>query len=142
MYSLFQFDQPQMKKNIPDFKVGDTLKVFCKVKEGEKERVQLFEGVVIARHNRGMGSSFTVRKMSYGTGVERIFPLHAPFIDRVEISTRGKVRRAKLYYLRNLSGKKARILTLDTRGKEIEVARVTPEVATPAVQNSVEGHQA
>src|SRR5262245_25602421 len=104
MHSLFEFEKSQLRSDIPAFKVGDTVRVYCKVKEGDKERVQLFEGVVMARHNGGLRSSFTVRKVSYGIGVERIFPLHAPFIDRVEVGTEGKVRRAKLYYLRQRSG--------------------------------------
>ena len=118
MHSLFEFEKSQMRSDIPNFKVGDTVKVYCKVKEGDKERIQLFEGVAIARHNGGLRSSFTVRKVSYGIGVERIFPLHAPFIDRIELGTVGKVRRAKLYYLRERSGKKARIFAQDTRLQE------------------------
>jgi large subunit ribosomal protein L19 len=97
------------KNKIPAFKAGDVVKVHCKIIEGEKERIQIFEGVVIKRHNNGMSSSFVVRKVSYGIGVERIFPLYAPTIDKIELLTSGRVRRAKLYYLRNLSGKKARI---------------------------------
>ncbi len=118
MHSLIDFEKSQLRSDIPQFKVGDTVRVYCKVKEGDKERVQLFEGVVIARHNGGLRSSFTVRKVSYGIGVERIFPLHAPFIDRIELGTVGRVRRAKLYYLRDRSGKKARIFAQDTRGQE------------------------
>ncbi len=131
MQPLDQFDQAGLKKDIPQFKTGDTVRVYCKVKEGDKERVQLYEGVVIARHNAGIRSSFTVRKISYGIGVERIFPLHAPFVDRIEVGTIGKVRRAKLYYLRNLSGKKARIFA-EERGLEIPGAgteKETPEQA-------------
>ena len=118
MQALDSFQQGQLKQNIPAFKAGDSLRVYCKIKEGDKERIQLYEGVVIGRHNSGANSTFTVRKISYGIGVERIFPLHAPSIDRIEVGTVGKVRRAKLYYLRNLSGKKARIAALDTRGQE------------------------
>lgn len=131
MHSLYEFEKDQLKKDIPQFKAGDTVNVYCKIKEGEKERVQLFEGVVIARHNAGLRSSFTVRKISYGVGVERIFPLHAPFIDRIELRTVGKVRRAKLYYLRNLAGKKARIFAVDTRAVEGQAAEaVTAPAAT------------
>ena len=119
MHSLFEFEKSQLRSDIPQFKVGDTVKVYCKVKEGEKERIQLFEGVAIARHNGGLRSSFTVRKVSYGIGVERIFPLHAPFIDRIELASVGKVRRAKLYYLHERSGKKARIFAMDTRTQEV-----------------------
>jgi len=97
------------KNKIPAFKAGDVVKVHCKIVEGEKERIQIFEGVVIKRHNNGLSSSFVVRKVSYGIGVERVFPLYAPTIDKIELLTSGRVRRAKLYYLRDLSGKKARI---------------------------------
>ena len=90
-------------------KTGDTIKVHARIKEGEKERIQVFQGVVIRKRRGQTGATFTVRKVSYGVGVERIFPLHSPNIDKVEIVTRGKVRRGKLYYLRNLRGKAARI---------------------------------
>ena len=96
-------------RSIPDFKPGDTVRVSVKVVEGSRERVQAFEGVCIARKNRGINSSFTVRKISYGEGVERIFPLYSPQIDRIEVVRRGRVRRAKLYYLRGRTGKAARI---------------------------------
>ncbi len=96
-------------KTIPEFRPGDTLRVNVKVTEGSRERVQAFEGVCIARRNRGIGSAFTVRKISYGEGVERIFPLYAPTIDSIEVVRRGVVRRAKLYYLRGRRGKAARI---------------------------------
>ncbi len=96
-------------KKVPDFQVGDTVRVHAKIKEGDKERIQVYEGVVIRRKGHAIESSFTVRKISYGVGVERIFPIHSPMIDKVEIVSRGKVRRAKLYYLRDLSGKKARL---------------------------------
>ena len=96
-------------KKIPEFRAGDTLKVGVKVVEGERTRVQNYEGVCIARSNKGMGSSFTVRKMSFGEGVERVFPLYSPNIDSIEVVRRGVVRRAKLYYLRGRTGKSARI---------------------------------
>lgn len=96
-------------KSIPEFRAGDTLKVGVKVVEGERTRVQNYEGVCIARSNAGMGSSFTVRKMSFGEGVERVFPLYSPNIDSIEVVRRGVVRRAKLYYLRGRTGKSARI---------------------------------
>ncbi|AWP23291.1 MULTISPECIES: 50S ribosomal protein L19 [Acidiferrobacter] len=98
-----------LKKDVPQFGPGDTVSVQVKVVEGERERLQAFEGVVIARKNRGINSSFTVRKMSYGEGVERVFPLHSPNIARIEVKRRGVVRRAKLYFLRELTGKAARI---------------------------------
>ena len=96
-------------KQIPDFKVGDTVKVSVLIKEGEKERAQVFEGVVTKRHHAGPRASFTVRKVSYGVGVERIFPMHTPRIEKVEVVAKGRVRRARLYYLRDLAGKAARI---------------------------------
>ena len=96
-------------KDIPDFRAGDTVRVGVKVVEGTRERVQNFEGVVIARSNRGMGSNFTVRKMSFGEGVERVFPLYSPIVDSITVVRRGIVRRAKLYYLRGRTGKSARI---------------------------------
>ncbi len=105
------------KRAIPEFRPGDTLKVGVKVVEGERTRVQNYEGVCIARTNRGMGSSFTVRKISFGEGVERVFPLYSPNIDNIEVVRKGAVRRAKLYYLRGLRGKSARIAERrDTRG--------------------------
>ena len=94
---------------VPDFRAGDTLRVHVKVKEGVRERIQVFEGIVIARQHGGLSETFTVRKISNGVGVERIFPLHCPSIDSIEVKRMGKVRRAKLYYLRRLSGKAARI---------------------------------
>ena len=97
------------RDDVPDFRPGDTLKVHVKVVEGTRSRVQLFQGVVIRRHGGGIGETFTVRKISFGVGVERTFPLHTPIIDRIEVVTRGDVRRAKLYYLRNLRGKAAKI---------------------------------
>ncbi|OGT99827.1 MAG: 50S ribosomal protein L19 [Geobacteraceae bacterium GWB2_52_12] len=99
----------QMKKNIPAFRVGDTVKVQVKIVEGDKQRLQAYQGVVIARKKGGIRESFTVRKISNGIGVERIFPLHSPILEAIEIVTRGHVRRAKLYYLRKLRGKAARI---------------------------------
>lgn len=105
----------QMRKDIPVFKAGDTLKVHVRITEGDKQRIQLFQGVCIARHNKGAGSSFMVRKVSNGVGVERVFPLHAPTVDKIEVLTIGRVRRAKLYYLRNLQGKAARIRELRKR---------------------------
>ena len=96
-------------KDIPEFRAGDTVRVGVRVKEGERERIQNFEGVCIARSNRGMGSNFTVRKMSFGEGVERVFPLYSPVVDSITVVRRGVVRRAKLYYLRGRTGKSARI---------------------------------
>ncbi|MRN56777.1 50S ribosomal protein L19 [Paenibacillus monticola] len=101
--------QEQLRKDIPSFRPGDTLKVHVKVIEGTRERIQLFEGVVIKRRGGGIGETFTVRKISYGVGVERTFPLNSPKLEKIEVARRGKVRRAKLYYLRDLRGKAARI---------------------------------
>jgi len=109
MNKIELLEREQMRMDLPNFIPGDTVKVHVKIKEGEKERVQAFQGVVIAKHKGGISATFTVRKVSYGVGVERIFPMHSPAIDRVEIITRGRVRRGKLYYLRNLKGKAARI---------------------------------
>jgi large subunit ribosomal protein L19 len=97
------------RTDLPEFRIGDTIKVHVKIKEGEKERLQVFEGVVLARKNSGLGETITVRKMSFGQGVERIFPLNAPVIDHIDVVRTGKVRRSKLYYLRALRGKAARL---------------------------------
>jgi large subunit ribosomal protein L19 len=97
------------RKDTPEFRPGDTVRVHVKIREGDKERLQAFEGTVIARKNTGMGETVTVRKVSFGTGVERIFPIQAPVIDRIEVVRTGRVRRAKLYYLRGLKGKAARL---------------------------------
>lgn len=102
-------EMEQIKKDIPVFKAGDTLKVHVKITEGDKQRIQVFQGVCIKRMNNGLGSTFTVRKISGGMGVERVFPLHSTSIDRIEVLQVGQVRRAKLYYLRKLQGKAARI---------------------------------
>lgn len=106
---LQQFEAAQITRTLPDFGPGDTVVVNVKVKEGNRERVQAYEGVVIAKKNAGLNSAFTVRKISHGTGVERVFQSHSPAIDSVTVKRRGKVRGAKLYYLRGLQGKKARI---------------------------------
>jgi len=97
------------REDLPDFKPGDTLKVYIKIKEGGKERIQMFEGICIARKSGGLRETFTVRKSSFGVGVEKIFPLHSPSIDKIEVVRIGDVRRAKLYYLRQLKGKKAKV---------------------------------
>jgi large subunit ribosomal protein L19 len=116
MNLLDSVDQASLKTNIPEFIPGDTIRVHVRIKEGEnKERLQAFEGVVIARRGDGIRESVTVRKVSFGIGVERIFPLHATIIDHIDVVKRGRVRRAKLYYLRALKGKAARIRERDTR---------------------------
>ncbi len=109
MNLIDQIESEQLRLDLPSFASGDTIVVQVKVREGERERLQAFEGVVIAKKNRGIGSAFTVRKISYGEGVERVFQTHSKMIDSIEVKRRGKVRQAKLYYLRGLTGKKARI---------------------------------
>jgi large subunit ribosomal protein L19 len=109
MSLLASVERPHLKDGIPEFRAGDTVKVHVRVVEGKKERIQIFQGVVIARKGGGTRETFTVRKISGGIGVERIFPLHSPILDKIEVDRRGKVRRAKLYYLRELRGKAARI---------------------------------
>jgi large subunit ribosomal protein L19 len=106
---LNAIERPQMKEGVPAFRVGDTIKVHAKVVEGDKERIQVFEGVVIGRQGSGMREAVRVRKLSYGVGVERLFPLHSPMVDKIELAKEGKVRRAKLYYLRDRKGKAARL---------------------------------
>ena len=109
MEQLKQFEKEMMRLDVPDFAPGDTVKVHVKIREGEKERIQVFEGVVISKRSGTTNATFTVRKVSYGIGVERIFPLHSPRIERIEVMKVGHVRRAKLYYLRERRGKAARI---------------------------------
>jgi len=109
MSQLMEIERQYLRQEVPEFKPGDTVRVQVRVVEGEKERLQAFQGVVIARKGSGTRETFTVRKISGGIGVERIFPLHAPVVDSIEVVRRGRVRRAKLYYLRNLRGKAARI---------------------------------
>jgi len=109
MHPVEKIAKQNMRTDLPDFRPGDTVRVHVKIKEGDKERLQAYEGTVIARKNRGMGETFTVRKISFGQGVERIFPLHSKVIERIEVVRRGQVRRAKLYYLRGKRGKEARI---------------------------------
>ena len=109
MHKLDDVDKASLREDIPAFRAGDTVKVHVKVIEGTRARVQVFQGVVIRRHGGGIGETYTVRKVSFGVGVERTFPLHSPVIEKIEVVTRGDVRRAKLYYLRDLRGKAAKI---------------------------------
>ena len=118
MKTLDAVDASSFRDDIPAFRAGDNLKVFVKVVEGNKTRVQMFQGVVIGRHGSGLGETFTVRKVSYGVGVERKFPVHTTIIEKIEVASRGDVRRAKLYYLRGLKGKKAKIRELRETPKE------------------------
>ncbi len=118
MSLLQKIEQEQMKKNLPSFRAGDTVRVHVRIKEGDKERVQAFEGTVIRIRRGGINSTFTVRKISFGQGVERIFPLHSPVIEKIEPIRSGRVRRAKLYYLRKLKGRAARIREMRTGQQE------------------------
>lgn len=123
----------QLRDSIPAFQPGDTIRVHVKIREGDKERIQAFEGVVIARKHSGVRETITVRKTSFGVGVERIFPLHATVIDRIDVVRRGRVRRAKLYYLRKLRGKAARIRERDTRGERAAAAAASAQSAGRSV---------
>jgi large subunit ribosomal protein L19 len=123
-------EQKQLRKDVPDFRPGDTVRIHTKIKEGDKERVQVFEGVVISRREGKNRSTFTVRKVSYGVGVERIFPTHSPRIEKVEVVTAGRVKRARLFYLRDLKGRAARI---NREEQQLEGA------AAAGVDASVEG---
>lgn len=109
MSLLKDIESRQQRKDLPKFNVGDTVRVFSRIKEGEKERVQYFEGIVIGFHRNAVSTTFKVRKESYGVGVERTYPIHSPLLEKIEVKKRGDVRRAKLFYLRDVSGKKARI---------------------------------
>ena len=127
-----QMDKVTAERPVPRFEPGDTLKVHVKVQEGNRERIQVYEGLCIGRKNAGVNSSFTVRKISFGEGVERVFPLYSPNVESIEVVRRGAVRRAKLYYLRGRTGKAARIAERrDTRGdKAVAAATATPETET------------
>lgn len=143
MNTLEKFEKEQLKdlvsdKKLPNFNSGDTIKVHLKVKEGEKERIQIFEGVCISRKNAGINSSFTVRKISYGEGIERILPLFSPQISKIEIVKSGSVRRSKLYYLRKRSGKSARIAEKNVINKQNEVK---PEKNTNKTESSDSKHK-
>jgi large subunit ribosomal protein L19 len=129
-------EKRQLRNDIPQFQPGDTVRVHVRIKEGDKERIQAFEGIVIARKHSGIRETITVRKTSFGVGVERIFPLHASVIDHIDVVRRGRVRRAKLYYLRKLRGKAARIRERDVHGKQLAASAQALEQAEPA--NEVE----
>lgn len=118
MSIIDKIEQEQFKDSIPPFNVGDSVKVHTRVIEGDKERIQVFSGIVIARKGRGLNSNFTVRRISYGEGVERVFPVHSPRIAKIEIERAGRVRRAKLYYLRNRQGKQAMAVKDGSRQQE------------------------
>ncbi len=127
MNVISKIDREQFRRGIPAFRPGDTLRVYCKIREGDKERIQMFEGVCIRRRRGGMGATFTVRKNSYGVGVERVFPIHSPLIERIEVASAGNVRRSRLYYLRKLTGKAARI---EGRRVEREIEEIANDAAT------------
>ena len=137
MNVIQEIEKENLKKNVPAFAVGDTVKVYVKVVEGGKERLQAYEGIVIAKRNGSIRESFTVRRISYGIGVERTFPLHSPRIDRVEVVRHGKVRRAKLYYLRDRKGKAARVAEARA-GKEVVTEAEPVEVMEAPVSESQE----
>ncbi len=125
-------EQTRRSQPLPDFNAGDTVRVHYRVREGEKERIQVFQGVVIRRHGgEGIGATFTVRKISYGVGVERTFPVNSPLIDQLEVARRGKVRRGKLYYLRALTGKKARIPEKTRRIAQAKASRAVSAEPEP-----------
>ncbi len=130
---LREIESANQRKGIPDFRSGDSVRVHTLIKEGDKERVQVFEGVVIGQHRGGSRATFTVRKISYGVGVERIFPLHTSRIEKIEIVTKGHVRRARLNYLRDLKGKAARIKGEKGPAEEAELSTAAPAAAAPAV---------
>ena len=148
MKKIAQLEKSYMKEDIPSFGSGDTLRVHVKIKEGDKERVQVFQGTVIGRHGGGTAASFTVRKISNGIGVERVFPLHSPNIAKIERIRVGAIRRSKLYYLRNLTGKSARIkeqiIDSDKKNKGAAkaaakpVEKPAPAEASPAVEKTEE----
>jgi len=142
MNRLDSVEKAQLRNNIPEFQTGDTVRVFVRIKESEtKERLQAFEGVVIARKHGGARESITVRKVSFGVGVERIFPLHATIVDHIDVVKKGHVRRAKLYYLRQLRGKAARIRERDTRQVESVQAAAAAggaDVAPASEESAVE----
>ena len=127
--AIADIEAKYVRSDIPEMRAGDTVRVHTKIKEGDKERIQVFEGVIIAYRKGGASSMFTVRKVSYGVGVERMFPVHSPRIDRIEVMGRGDVRRSRLYYLRELQGKAARLHQEEGGG---EAAAATPAPAAPA----------
>ena len=152
MKTLDFVEQETMRGDLPPFRVGDAVRVHVRVREGEKERIQIFEGLVIRRRGSGAGETFTVRKISSGVGVERIFPVQSPLVTKVDIKSRGYVRRSRLYYLRNLTGKKARLHSkvrdlselvsaeeMAARDEEPEVAEVVEEAAVVEAQEKTKG---
>ena len=146
MNTLEKFEKEHLKdlvsdKKLPNFNSGDTIKVHLKVKEGEKERIQIFEGLCIAKSNRSLNSTFTVRKISNGEGVERVFPVYSPLISKLEVVRRGDVRRAKLYYLRGRSGKKARIAEKRMDNKTDNVSKSTKKEASAEIEKNKDNNE-
>lgn len=141
MNVLDAVDAVSLRKDLPNFRPGDELKVHVRVIEGNKSRIQVFQGLVIARQGSGVRETFTIRKISYGVGVERIFPVHAPVIEKIELVRRGEVRRAKLYYLRDLRGKAAKIRERRS-ADDLETVYAAPVVETPVVETPVVEAQA
>jgi large subunit ribosomal protein L19 len=125
--TIEEIEKDQLKKNIPEFRSGDSVRVHTRVKEGARERIQIFDGVVLQRKNSGLRENFTVRKVSFGVGVERIFPVHAPTIDKIEVVRRGKVRQSRIFYMRGLSGKSSRLKERDAFQQKAESPEVQPE---------------
>ena len=143
MHLLEELERSQLRSDFPKFKAGDTVRVYFRIREGEKERVQYFEGIVIGFHRNAVSSTFKVRKESYGVGVERTFPLHSPRIEKIEVKKKGDVRRAKLFFLRKVSGKKARIREKrDWIGKKEAVAPAKGAPGGPGVEMDFPAEQA
>jgi large subunit ribosomal protein L19 len=134
---IVALEQAQLR-TLPDFRVGDTVKVHFRISEGEKDRIQVFQGTVIRKSKGGVGATFAVRKTSYGVGVERIFPTHSPRIEKIEIGFRGRVRQSRLYYMRGLEGKKAR-LKESNRGRGPGVVKAAAPAQAPAAEGNSEG---
>ena len=140
MNKIEKFNQEQLKKGLDDIRAGDTIKVHQKIKEKDKQRIQVFEGLVLARkHGKGISSTITVRKLVSGIGVERVFPLHSPNIEKIEIVKRGKVRRAKLYYLRKAKGKKARLKKVDFEQPATEEKPIEEKLTEKKVEKEETG---
>ncbi|MBK1833937.1 50S ribosomal protein L19 [Roseibacillus ishigakijimensis] len=137
-----KIEQEQQKDDIPEFGVGDSVKIHCLVKEGDKERTQIFAGLVIARRGGGVNASYTVRKISYGEGVERVFPLHTPRVAKIEVTSRGKVRRAKLHYLRDRVGKRALLVKPADSNAAAKAREAKKEAAAAARAKKAESEAA
>jgi large subunit ribosomal protein L19 len=130
--AIADIEAKYVRKDLPDFRAGDTVRVHTKIKEGDKERIQVFEGVVIKLRRGQSRSTFTVRKISYGVGVERIFPTNSPRIEKIEVASRGQVRRSRIYYLRSLQGKRARLHQQEGAAGEVETQEAAPPADSPA----------